>query len=79
MAMRAALDPIRCCGADERGPRRRRRRLGASLLAMALVALMACLTRELTAVVVVGLLMILRFDLVIKWGRRYAGPRARGR
>ena len=39
--------------------------LGASLLAMALVALMAYLTRNLTAVVVVGLLMILLFDLVI--------------
>jgi len=33
---------------------------------MALVALMAYLTRKLTAVVVVGLLMILLFDLVIK-------------
>ena len=39
--------------------------LGASLLAMALVALIAYLTRNLTAVVVVGLLMILLIDLVI--------------
>ena len=39
--------------------------LAASLLAMALVALIAYLTRNLTAVVVVGLLAILLIDLVI--------------
>ena len=39
--------------------------LAASLLAMALVALIAHLTRNLTAVVVVGLLAILLIDLVI--------------
>jgi branched-subunit amino acid transport protein len=39
--------------------------LAASLLAMALVALIAYLTRNLTAVVVVGLLTILLIDLVI--------------
>ena len=65
-AMRAALDPSRCSGADEPGHPRRRRCLGVSLLAMALVALMAYLTRKLTAVVVVDLLMILRFDLATK-------------